>query len=225
MCGARIWFFKIAIINIDALPHSWRLVSGSQMKWQEEKKMMQRIWNNGKHQHFFSIWPNSQSNGRPLFSRCCCWKKLREQRTKKNKNNSDQVYSHILSKNVRQANWTNLQTHQNDATRHQQNIQLIKQITTIKTNEMETRTEKICSARMEWTNISNRFKTQFARQFIASNRTTHCVAWHGMAQRGVVWRGGLTWRHEMRLKHYAIFQAIRLDFKCRLTFCIWDSLS
>lgn len=37
MCEARIWFFKIAIINIDALPHSGRLVSGSQMKWQKEK--------------------------------------------------------------------------------------------------------------------------------------------------------------------------------------------
>lgn len=150
-------------------------------------------------------------------------KKLREQRTKKNKNYSDQVYSHIWSKNVRQASRKNLQTHQNDATRHQQNIQLIKQITTIKTNEMETRTEKICSARMEWTNISNRFKTQFARQFIASNRTTHCVAWHGMAH-SVLWCG-VTWQHEMRLKHYAIIQAIRLDFKYRLTFCIWDSLS
>lgn len=112
---------------------------------------------------------------------------------KKNKNYSDQVYSHIWFKNVRQASRTNLQTHQNDATRHQQNIQLIKQITTIKTNEMETRPEKICSARMEWTNISNRFKTQFARQFIAL--IAQRIVWHGMVWHtaccGVAWRGGM----------------------------------
>lgn len=132
------------------------------------------------------------------------WKKKTSRAThKKNKNNSDQVYSHIWSKNVRQASRKNLQTHQNDATRHQQSIQLIKQITTIKTNEMETRTEKICSARMEWTNISNRFKTQFARQFIASNRITHCVAWHGMAQRGVVWRDVAAWNAIETLRDFS----------------------